>query len=143
MQQEATTAIHAAKRETRKETVESLTATSPEGQLWRILKGMDRRQKPFQRKALWGSECLADNKKADLFLRRFISSSKRGAKDTTLRNAYRTVMDKARRRYRGSHRDAFTMRELEAVLGKLKKYKAGGPDNMQICFLKELSPLAK
>ena len=129
MQQEATTAIHAAKRETWKEPVESLTATSPEGQLWRILKGMDRRQKPFQPKTLGESECRADNKKADL--RRFISSSKRGAKDTTHRNAFRTVMDKARRRYRGSHRDAFTKKELEAVLRKLKKNKAGGPDNIQ------------
>ena len=35
------------------------------------------------------------------------------------------------------------MKELEDVLGKLKKNKAGGPDNIQICFLKELSPLAK
>ena len=61
MQQEATTAIQAAKRENWKEKVESLTATNPEGELWRILKGMDKSQKPFQPKTLRGSECLADN----------------------------------------------------------------------------------
>ena len=110
-QKEAHNAIHNAKRDAWKSTVESLS-DGADKHLWRILKGMDNRRKLFQPRNLRGSEKLTDHKKADRFLRTFISSSKRLAKETIHRNSYRKEMDRARRRCRRSPLDAFTMKEL-------------------------------
>ena len=82
-------------------------------------------------------------KESETFLAALYFFLKRRGKETVYRNAYRKQMDQAKRRTELVRPDVFSLSELQYVISNLCSRKTGGPDDVQIHFLKELSAKAK
>ena len=135
------------KKETWKEYVESISATSSSAQIWKTIRSMDGRRPPERGNEILevdGVSYVEDKDKAKQFAKTYKSFSKLPVckEDRIIRRYVRKRMKRRPTVPEESEQD-ITMVELERAIDQSKKNKASGEDDIPYEFLKNLGPKAK
>ena len=135
------------KKETWKEYVESINATSSSAQIWKTIRSMDGRKPPERGNEVLevnGVTYVEDKDKAEQFAKTYKSFSKLPVckEDRTIRRYVRKRMKRKPTVPEECEQD-ITIEELERAIDQSKKNKASGEDDIPYEFLKNLGPKAK
>ena len=147
----ACTDVTIAKREARqeqwKEVVSSAIGDIDERNMWRLIKSLNGSpdlNSPNEAMVINGKRITSTKKKADLFAQHYASVSKlsftrqeRRAYNMKLKRLLSTSKKNDETPYK-----EFSLSELKAVIAKMRRKGAPGPDDIPPSFLKELGPIA-
>ena len=141
---EVSTAKIEAKHERWVEVVGSALSDTDERGLWKFIKSLNGSpdlSSPNEAMTINGRKVISARKKADAFAKHYanVSHLKFNKKERRINRALKKLI---RSRKGALTIPLFTMDELKAAIGKMRRKGAPGADDITLAFLKELGPLA-